>query len=152
MPPSVEDAIALAARAHSGQRYASPRREPYVFHSLRIMLLFDEPAHQMVAVLHDSIEDTDLDVHDLDEAGYPPEVIEAVDAMTHRAHEAYDDYIDRLATNQIARCVKVADLRENLSNNRRLPSSPERDERIARYERALGRLGATSSSRQGDGF
>jgi hypothetical protein len=29
--PSVEDAIALAARAHRGQRYPSPEREPYIF-------------------------------------------------------------------------------------------------------------------------
>jgi hypothetical protein len=46
-----------------------------------------------------------------------------------------------VAGNEIARRVKLADLRENLANNRRLPTSPENAERIARYERALERLG-----------
>jgi hypothetical protein len=68
----------------------------------------------------------------------PPEVVEAVDAITHRAGESYDEYIERVATNEISRRVKLADLRENLANNRRLPRSAANAERIARYERQRG--------------
>jgi (p)ppGpp synthase/HD superfamily hydrolase len=139
--PSVEDAITLAARAHRGQRYPSPEREPYIFHPLRIMLSLGNPAGQIVAVLHDAVEDTDLELRHLVDAGYPPEIVVAVDSLTHRAQESYGEYIERLAGNEIARRVKLADLRENLANNRRLPTSPENAERIARYERALERLG-----------
>jgi (p)ppGpp synthase/HD superfamily hydrolase len=139
--PSVEDAIALAARAHRGQRYPSPEQEPYIFHPLRVMLSVGKPADRIVAVLHDVVEDTDFELRDLVEAGYRPEVVAAVDSLTHRDNESYDEYIGRVATNEVARRVKLADLRDNLANNRRLRTSPDNAERIARYERALERLG-----------
>src|SRR5829696_8758130 len=145
--PSVEDAIALAARAHRGQWYGTPESEPYVFHPLRVMLSLADPADQIVAVLHDAIEDTDVELDDLAEAGYPSEIIAAVDSLTHRADEAYNEYIERVAANDIARRVKLIDLRHNLANDRRLPASPENAERIARYERALVRLGNPSCGR-----
>jgi (p)ppGpp synthase/HD superfamily hydrolase len=137
----VEDAIALAARAHRGQRYPSPEREPYIFHPLRVMLSLRNPADQIVAVLHDAIEDTELERHHLVETGYPPEIVGAIDALTHRADESYDEYIERVAGNEIARRAKLVDLRENLANSLRLPTSPGNIERITRYERALARLG-----------
>jgi predicted kinase len=145
--PSLEEAIALAARAHRGQRYSSPEAEPYIFHPLRVMLSLADPADQIAAVLHDAIEDTDLELRDLAEAGYPAQIVAAVDSLSHRAAESYEDYINRVATNEIARRVKVADLRENLANNLRLPSSPGNPDRIDRYERALAQLGGELSAR-----
>ncbi len=103
---------------------------------------FCDPVDQMAAVLHDAVEDTDLILGDLAAAGFPDDVVVAVDNLTHQAGESYDDYIERLAINEIARRIKIVDLQQNLSNNRRLARSVERDERIDRYERALTRLGA----------
>ena len=128
--------------AHRGQRYASPEGEPYVFHPLRVMLGFIDPVEQVAAVLHDVVEDTELTIADLVEAGYSPEVVAAIECLTHRFDETYEDYIVRLARNEVARRVKIADLEENLANNRRLPDSPAGRERIDRYTRALERLGA----------
>jgi len=139
--PSVEDAISLAAHAHRGQRYPSPEREPYIFHPLRVMLSLNGPADQIVGVLHDAVEDTDIELRHLVEAGYPSEIVAAVDSLTRRAQETYDEYIERVAVNEIGRRVKLADLRENLANNLRLPTSPGSDERTAKYKRALTRLG-----------
>ncbi|MGH9216633.1 MAG: hypothetical protein ACRDZS_10295, partial [Acidimicrobiales bacterium] len=82
--PSVEDAICLAAQAHRGQRYPSPEAEPYIAHPLRVMLSFLDPVEQMAAVLHDAIEDSDLELSDLVEAGYPADVVAAIDCLTHR--------------------------------------------------------------------
>ena len=146
-PVSVEDAIALAARAHRGQRYSSPEREPYVFHPLRIMLRFDDPPAQIAAVLHDAIEDTAVEVDDLVEAGYSAEVIDAIECLTHRDGESYEGYIGRVAGNELARRVKIEDLNENLANNRRSPSNPGNAERIERYRWALARLGAPDAGR-----
>lgn len=142
--PTVEDAIALAAKAHRGQRYASPEGEPYVFHPLRLMLRFTDPVEQMASVLHDVIEDTDLSIDDLVEAGYTADVVAVIDCLTHRGDETYENYIDRVASNEVARRVKIADVNENLANNRRLPNSPANTERIGRYARALERLVAAS--------
>jgi hypothetical protein len=140
--PSVEDAIALAARAHRGQVYPSPEAEPYIFHPLRLMLACITPVDQMAAVLHDVVEDTDLELRDLEEAGYPTELVAAIDSLTLRPEEPYDEYIERLASNDIARRVKVLDVKENLANNRRAPAAPGNAERVKRYEMALARLAA----------
>jgi (p)ppGpp synthase/HD superfamily hydrolase len=141
--PTVEDAIALAARAHRGQRYPSPEGEPYVFHPLRVMLCFLDPVEQMAAVLHDAIEDTELTIDDLVRAGYPANVVACIDCLTHRDGESYEQYIDRVAGNRVARRVKVEDINENLTNNRRSPTSPGNAERIQRYQCALEKLRAT---------
>ncbi|MGH9080772.1 MAG: GTP pyrophosphokinase [Acidimicrobiales bacterium] len=137
---SVEDAIVFATEAHRGRRYPSPEAEPYIFHSLRVMLGFTDPVDQMAAVLHDVVEDTDRDLHDLVEAGCPTEVVAAIDSLTHRPNEAYEDYIERVAANDIARRVKAVDLGENLANNLRSPTAAGNRARIARYEKALARL------------
>jgi (p)ppGpp synthase/HD superfamily hydrolase len=141
--PTVEDAIALAARLHRGARYPSPESEPYIFHLVRVMLQLADPLDQIVAVLHDAVEDTDLRLDDLREAGYPVEVIAGLDAVTHRGDESYEDYIERLYRNPVARRVKVADLKDNLANNRRSPCAPGNSDRIRRYEAALTRLAAS---------
>jgi (p)ppGpp synthase/HD superfamily hydrolase len=111
-PPTVEDAIALAAKAHRGQRYASPEAEPYVFHPLRVMLRFTDAVEQIASVLHDAIEDTDLTIDDLVRAGYTADVVDVIDCLTHRDDESYDDYIDRVARNGVARRVDRRPQRE----------------------------------------
>ena len=140
--PTVEDAIALAARLHEGVRYSSPEAEPYIFHPLRVMLRFADPVDQTVAVLHDTLEDTDITLEDLRHAGYRPAVIDALDALTHRRHESYEQYIDRVAENPVARRVKTVDLDDNLANNQRSPDAPGNADRIRRYKAALDRLRA----------
>ncbi len=67
----VEDAIALAAHAHRGERYPSPEGEPYIFHPLRLMLVFSDQISQMADVLHDAVEDSALEIQTLVEEGYP---------------------------------------------------------------------------------
>jgi (p)ppGpp synthase/HD superfamily hydrolase len=105
------------------------------------MLCFSDTIDQMVAVLHDSIEDTDIAIDDLAREGYPAEVVTAIDGLTHRADESYKDYIERLAANEVARRVKLADLNENPANYRRSTDADGNAERIARHEAALARLG-----------
>ena len=101
------------------------------------MLRFRDPVDRTAAVLHDAVEDTDLGLEDLVGAGYPPEVVAAVDGLTHRAGEPYEDDVERVAADDVARRVELADLRENLANNLRCPDAPGNAERIDRYRRAL---------------
>lgn len=106
------------------------------------MLAFADAPEQMAAVLHDAIEDSDLTSADLVRAGYPPDVIEAIECLSRRPGEEYADYIERVATNEIARRVKLVDLAENLANNRRSPDALGNAGRIIQYEAALVRLSA----------
>lgn len=141
--PALEDAIALAADAHRGQIYPTASGEPFILHPLRVMLRVESTAERIVAVLHDLIEDTAYTLDDLRLRGYQDDVIEAVDCLTRRNGETYEHYIERVASNAIARRVKLADLAENLENNRRQPRTAQRAERIRRYERAQERLAAS---------
>ena len=86
---------------------------------------------------------------DLRRAGYSQQVIEALDRLTRRDGEAYEPYIERIAKDTLARQVKLADLTENLANNRRLAEVVARrdvQERITRYERAIARLQAATAA------
>lgn len=141
--PTLEDAIMLAAYVHRGQIYPSPDGEPYILHPLRVMLRLESEVERIVAVLHDILEDTSYPLADLREAGFQDDVLAALEHLTRRDDEAYDAYIDRVAEHPLARRVKLADIAENLANNRRLHAllpDPQTQERIERYECAVHRL------------
>jgi hypothetical protein len=104
------------------------------------MLAVEGESAQMTAVLHDVLEDTNLTVDDLLSSGVPRTVIDAVVVLTHRREDSYDQYIERVAENECARIVKLADLADNLANNQRLPRTRDVVARINRYERAMRRL------------
>lgn len=128
-------AIALAAIAHGPQIDKSGKA--YILHPLRVMQksLQHGPAVQMVAVLHDVVEDTWVTLDHLDRFGFAPEVVEAVDAITQRKGlESYFDYIERCRANRIAAVVKLADLADNSDPVRRFGKNYEG--MIERYRRA----------------
>lgn len=131
---TLERAIALAASVHAGQR--DKQGKPYILHPLRVMLHLADEAAQIVAVLHDTIEDTDLTEDDLRREGFSDEVVAAVCLVTHRKHEPYADYVVRCAGNPLARQVKLSDLEDNTRLDRALmrPEQLQRDlSRMGRY-------------------
>lgn len=136
---TVFDAIRIAAFAHEGQFDKGRPDLPYLTHPMRVMSQFDQPDQQMVAVLHDSIEDSDGRVTFgwvLDE-GCPFEVVAAVDALTHRDGESNEHYWARVRDNPLALVVKLADIADNMNPDRLALLEPEhRDRLIAKYTRA----------------
>lgn len=136
--PTLEDAIALAAEAHRGQRDKSG--QPYILHPIRVMLRCQTESQRIAAVLHDVVEDTGRTFDDLRGLGYPEEIIKALDCLTKREGEPYDAFVERAASDPIARVVKIADIEDNM-DLRRLPGISEKDvERISRYVRGWRRL------------
>ncbi len=86
---------------------------PYVFHPFYLATQMDDEASTCVALLHDVIEDHG-DVYsfaDLERAGFPASVLDALRLLTHAEGVPYMDYVQALAKNPIARRVKCADLR-----------------------------------------
>lgn len=138
--PTLEDTIILAVQAHRGQTYPSVTNEPFILHPLRVLTRVKSKLAQVVAVLHDVIEDTDYTLDDLQRLGYTDEVVEALNCLTRRPRETYESYIERVATNPTARHVKLADLEDNLANNLRLEMTNETLQRIAQYRTALDYL------------
>lgn len=122
----LRDAITLAALAHDGQ--TDKTGAPYIFHPSRVASTFSDEVLQVIAVLHDLVEDTDTTLSDLD-ARFPQAVVNAVEALTRRSEESYKEFIDRVARNPNARLVKIADIRDNLR--------PGAEHLRLRYEAAL---------------
>lgn len=113
MDDDIARAVEIAARVHAGQ--IDKGGEPYLLHPLRLMMKFQgRPIAMQVAVLHDVIEDSDMTLDDLLEAGFCRRVVSAVDALTRRKGESYDDFINRTMQDGIASDVKIADLEDNL--------------------------------------
>lgn len=112
---SIEDAVIVAAAAHHGQRDKGRSSQPYLTHPLRLMAAFDDELHQMIAVLHDAVEDSDgrVTVDILRRLGAPDVVADAVEALTHREGEAREDYLRRVKADPGALVVKLADNRDN---------------------------------------
>ena len=137
---NLERAIELATLAHRGQVDKAGR--PYILHPLELMSRFaDADADaKIVAVLHDTIEDSDLDAAALRAKGFSEPVVDAVLALTRRSHESYDEFIERVRTNPLARRVKIADLEHNMDVRRLAKLGPDDLERLERYHRSWRRL------------
>lgn len=131
---TIEDAVSIAARAHTGQK--DKAGAPYLLHPLRMMMRMDTEAAMMAAVLHDVVEDTEWTLERLREAGFSEEVLEAVDCLTHREGESYEKFVERVLTNPLARQVKIADLEDNMNVRRINQLGPKELERLEKYHRA----------------
>jgi (p)ppGpp synthase/HD superfamily hydrolase len=138
---TLEDAIAVAAQAHKGQR--DKAGQPYILHPLRVMNAVQGEHAKMTAVLHDVVEDTSMTLVKLRARGLPKEVAAAVEALTRRAGESYLDFVDRAGRNPMAWAVKLADLKDNLNPLRLGIVAEKHRKRLRRkYGDALKRLGA----------
>ena len=135
---SLDRALRIAVKAHENQkdRYG----QPYILHPLRVMMSVSSHEEKIVAVLHDVIEDSDLTLKDLSEAGFSPEITAAVDAISKRDGEKYFQYINRVGANQLARSVKLADLTDNMDLKRIDKLSEKDQKRLARYHKAWNML------------
>ncbi|WP_163996191.1 HD domain-containing protein [Pyxidicoccus caerfyrddinensis] len=136
--PTLEAALALAVEAHRGQR--DKAGQPYILHPLRVMMRLETDAERTVAMLHDVVEDTPWTLERLREAGYPEDVLRALDALTRRDGETYEAFIERLRPDALARRVKLADLEDNMDVRRLTAVTPKDAERLARYRAAWSRL------------
>ena len=73
-----------------------------------------------VAILHDVVEDTNINNEDLINAGFSNSIISTIDCLTKRHQESYLNYIKRIYANLYAPFVKIADLEDNMSIQRAL--------------------------------
>lgn len=135
-------ALEVAMRAHKDQ--TDPAGFPYILHPILVAEKQTEEMAAVAALLHDVVEDSDFDVRDLYEFGFPEKVVEAVKALTHKKGEPYDQYIERVKRNQIATAVKLADLEQNMDQARLAMCAEERRARLEKkqevYRRAMERL------------
>ncbi len=126
---TLEKAIALAATQHA--RQLDKGGQPYILHPLRLMLQFSNPTLQIIAVLHDILEDTAMTVEDLKVLGFSAEIIQAIQALTKQTGESRLEAAKRTVLNPLATQVKYVDVLDNM-NLARINNPTSRD--FARFE------------------
>ncbi len=126
-------AITIAALAHQNQ--VDRGGAPYMLHLMRVMLAARTQDEQIVAILHDLLEDTDWTLERVAREGFAPEILRSLDLVTHRKDESYPDYIARVKLDPVAARVKLADMLDNLDLMRMPALSTEDLERAAKYHR-----------------
>lgn len=134
----IDAALSLAVKAHTGQ--IDKAGQPYIFHPLRLMSKFTNENEQVVAVLHDVIEDSEKTLKDLSEIGFSNEVIDAIECLTKKTDEDYADFITRVSLNPLAKKIKIEDIKDNLDLTRLKEIEQSDLERIKKYHRALAAL------------
>lgn len=142
---TLDRGIEIALDAHRGQK--DKMGLPYILHPIHVMNAVKEYGedHMIVGVLHDVIEDSDKwTFKKLREEEHLPEHLEtALMYLTRDFRTPYEQYIDLIASNSIARTVKIADLEHNLQlvrikNRNNLTDKDMK--RIQKYLRSWSRL------------
>ena len=137
--PLTMEAMRLCFAAHAGQ--VDKCGIPYANHPLHLAERMQTEDETCVALLHDVMEDCGKTPDDLRSIGVSKRAIEALLLLTHERDVPYLDYVRALQHNEIARKVKVADLRHN-SELARLNNVTERDlMRLRKYMEARVLLG-----------
>lgn len=134
-------ALKLCFEAHNEQ--VDKTGLPYVFHPFHLAEQMQDEISTVCALLHDVVEDTDITLSDLADMGYPDEVIEVLRLLTHDPSVPYMDYVAKIAENQVAKRVKIADLTHNSDNTRLDYIDEYAKARCEKYKRALELLNSS---------
>lgn len=128
------EAALLAYSAHVTQIDKSGF--PYFIHLLMVADQAQTEDECIVALLHDICEDVSMGYLYIIEEKFGKRIADAVNAITRvKAKETYFEYIDRCKQDDIARKVKLYDLKHNL-NEGRLSLNPKLESIIPRFTKA----------------
>ena len=128
-------ALSIAKKAHAGQ--VDKAGIDYIQHPLYVASQVKTEQEKAVALLHDVLEDSDITAADLLAYGLSNEVVTAVQTLTKKKGQSYQDYLEKVKSNDLARVVKLADLKHN-SDLSRLKSVTNTDyDRVEKYKNAI---------------
>ncbi len=125
-------ALWIAIKAHKGQ--VDKAGKAYITHPINVMFGVKGYKTKIVALLHDVVEDSDYTLADL-EKYFNEDIITAVNLITKKEAQNYSEYISQLKENEIAKAVKLSDLRHNM-NLKRIKNITEKDLiRLEKYKK-----------------
>ena len=127
-------AMKIAFDAHIGQ--FDKAGIPYILHPIHLAEQMETEEECVVALLHDTVEDTDITFEQL-EKEFSKTVIDALRLLTHEKTVEYMEYVKKIKDNPIARKVKLADLHHNSDLTRLLEVTPKDLKRIEKYKKAI---------------
>lgn len=112
LPELLALAVKISVNAHYGQ--FDKAGVPYIMHPLRVMGACNTLEEKICGVMHDVIEDTDITSDQLDHVHhFPSKIITSLGLLTHNKGVPYKDYIRGIKDDDVARIVKIMDLRDN---------------------------------------
>lgn len=134
MSLTLDKAIEAAVKWHYGQR--DKGGNAYIRHPLRVMEKMESEDEMIVAVLHDTVEDTPATLDDIRRLGCTEAQVMAIDALTKKEGQTPDEYLALVKQSIVARKVKIADIEDNMilwRMKNRHALSPKDLERINKY-------------------
>ena len=140
--PRVRQAFKIAKEAHKYQ--TDKAGAEYINHPMTVASEVGENVSAIIlALLHDVIEDHS-DKYNLNiikrEVHLSVYETAALNLLTHDESDSYFDYIEKIKTNELARIVKLADLKHNSDRSRLLNITHGDEERLKKYEIAIAIL------------
>ena len=127
-------AMKIAYNAHNGQ--VDKSGVPYIYHPIHLAEQMQTEDECIVALLHDTVEDTEVTFEDL-EKEFSNVIIEAIKLLTHDKSVEYMEYIKQIKENPIAKNVKLADLRHNSDEKRKAEITDKDIKRNEKYKKAI---------------
>ena len=118
---------------------------PYSVHLLTVYSNVTFEFDKACALLHDTIEDTDITKEDLKLLGFSDEIIDVILILTKNKGDDYQNYIERIINsgNVHALRVKLADLKHNMDIKRiKNPTVNDYDRITKRYVPAYEKINA----------
>lgn len=109
---NLNKAISIAATAHDGQFQKNGL--PYILHPIHVMNNVNSLNEKIVAILHDVVEDTEVSIEKLQTEGFSNEITEAISLLTKTEGTEYTSYIEKIKSNELAKTVKLADMKHNI--------------------------------------
>lgn len=108
----LDKAALICVTKHAGQR--DKMGCAYFQHPMRVAMRCRTDEEKMVALLHDTIEDTDVTPEYLLAEGFPQSVVDGILSVTKQEGESYEGFVARAKQNSLGRVVKLHDLEDNL--------------------------------------
>lgn len=133
----IDLATELCKYAHWSQR--DKGGIDYCVHPISVSSMVTTEEQQIVALLHDTLEDTTLEESTIRNL-FGDDVADVVVILTKKPGEKYEDYIKRVSKNDTARMVKIADLLHNLQFCRMKTVAEKDIQRMKKYAKALVQL------------
>lgn len=127
-------AMNIAYNAHIGQ--VDKSGVPYIYHPIHLAEQMETEEECIVALLHDTVEDTNVTFEDL-EKEFSSTIIDAVKLLTHDEATPYTEYVKNIKENPMAKKVKLADLRHNSDMTRKEEITDRDRKRNERYKEAI---------------
>ena len=93
----LDKAAVICVTKHAGQ--LDKMGCAYFQHPMRVAMRCHSDEEKMVALLHDTIEDTDVTAEYLLAEGFPQSVVDGILSVTKREGESYEDFVARAKDN-----------------------------------------------------